>query len=376
MNPFLKRLNHALNLQRDKDLWRQLEVASPCRIDLSSNDYLQLRKHFTVIKGAEVAQREYGVGSGASPLISGYLPCHEKLIDRLKKWKRKPYGLLFNTGFMTNQAVMKHLPGPKDLILADKLVHHSMIQASVQSQAKLRRYRHLDLDHLEEMLTSYSKDYRNFFVVTESVFSMDGDYPDLKRLARMKKSIPFIWVLDEAHATGCFGPTGGGLAEAAGVLDSIDILIGTLGKVLGSMGGYLLTSSREVVDYLINFAGELTYSTFLPPSSAGAALAAIDLVQTATDKRKKLKNLSKNIRDKLEKAGWKTNHFDSQIVPIIIGVNAEALKIRDRLQHFGIRLTSVRPPTVPKGSARLRLSLHTGVTEDHLQELLTILNSC
>ncbi len=376
LSTFLKRLEQTLNLQREKDLWRRLEVAKPCRIDLSSNDYLQLRGHPEVVKGAQKVQHEFGTSSGASPLISGYLACHARLLDRLKQWKQKPFGLLFNSGFITNQAVLKHLPGPEDLILADRLVHHSMVQAFVHSQAKFKRYRHIDIDHLEELLYGNFKNFKTVYVITESVFSMDGDYPNLKRLAQLKNQFPFIWVLDEAHATGCFGPTGGGLAEKEGVLDSVDILIGTLGKALGSSGGYILTAYQEVVDYLVNFAGELIYSTYLPPACTGSAIVAIDLVQTASDNREYLTNMSLKFRKDLENSGWKTNSFNSQIVPIMIGTNAETIRISNRLRNAGIRVSAVRPPTVPEGSARLRISLHTQVTQEHLQELLAILNTC
>ena len=210
-------------------------------------------------------------GSGASPLLSGFLPCHQSLLNHLRKWKHKSYGLLFNAGFMANQAVLKHLPGENDLVLADKLIHHSIAQALVQGSARFKRYHHLDLEHLRELLEANFKDYETVFVVTESVFSMDGDYPDLKKLVELKKDYPFILILDEAHGTGVFGKTGGGLAEEMQVQDRVDILIGTLGKSLASMGAYVLSDSSTIIDFLVNRAGEFISSTFLSPATVGSA---------------------------------------------------------------------------------------------------------
>lgn len=275
---------------------------------------------------------------------------------------------------MANQAVLKHLPGPADLVLADKLVHHSMVQALVQGKAKFKRYNHLDLDHLEELLSQRHKNHETLFVVTESVFSMDGDYPDLKRLVDLKSRYPFIWILDEAHGTGVFGPSGGGLAEELGVLSQVDILVGTLGKALASMGGYVLTNSRAVVDYLINYSGELIYSTFLSPAQAGAASAALDLVRNAKEKRDHLRSLAVRLRKELTDGGWTTNAFDSQIVPVIIGDIAKTMDLKNVLRKRGFLVGAVRPPTVSSGTSRLRISLHSKVTEEHLGELLSVLD--
>ena len=161
---------------------------------------------------------------------------------------------------MANQAVLTHLPGPQDLILADRLIHHSIAQVLGKGETRFKRYPHLDLDHLEELLEKNISAYETVFVVTESVFSMDGDYPDLPRIAALKQKYPFVWILDEAHGTGVFGSTGGGLAEEQGVLSEVDILVGTLGKALASMGAYVLTHSGTLIEYLVNYSGELILS--------------------------------------------------------------------------------------------------------------------
>ncbi len=373
-HPLHLRLEKQLARLKDENLFREVRIYQKCRLNLSSNDYLQLRFHPEVLAGARQAAEDYGTGSGASPLLSGFLPCHEDLLKKLRQWKHKPCGMLFNTGFLANQAVLKHLPGKNDLVLADRLIHHSIAQALIQGQARFKRYHHLDLDHLHELLEKHKTDYETIFVVTESVFSMDGDHPDLRRLVELKRKVPFMLVLDEAHGTGAYGPTGGGLAEEMNVLNEVDILVGTLGKALASAGAYVLTSSKAIVDYLTNHAGEYIYSTFLTPAQAGAASAAIDIISSGVDKRDALRAVAKRFRQQLAESGWKTNDFDSPIVPIVVGDAGETLKLRNHLLEHGFLVGAVRPPTVPRGTSRLRVSLHSGVSESQLTEFIDVLN--
>jgi 8-amino-7-oxononanoate synthase len=217
--------------------------------------------------------------------------------------------------------------------------------------------------------------YETLFVVTESVFSMDGDYPDLPRIAGLKEKYPFIWILDEAHGTGVFGPTGGGLAEEQEVLDKVDILVGTLGKALASMGAYVLTNSNVITDYLINFSGELIYSTYLGPPQAGAAEAALKIIRRSQATARSIRQTAIRFRELLRSSGWETNTFDSQIVPVILGNPEDTLELRNKLLEHGILVGAVRPPTVPQNSSRLRFSFHSGVGETHLDEIMSILNS-
>lgn len=374
-HPLESRLQDALNQRQATGLLRTLEVLDHCTTNLISNDYFQLRSHPQVIEGARTALENYGASSSASPLLSGFLPCHELLIEQLKSWKQKSAGLLFNTGFMANQALLTHLPGPKDLILADRLIHHSIAQTLGKHDTRFKRYHHLDLNHLEELLHDHFNDYETVFVVTESVFSMDGDHPDLPQMAALKQKYPFIWILDEAHGTGVFGPTGGGLAEEQGVLSEVDILVGTLGKALASMGAYVLTNSKSIVDYLINFSGELIYSTYLGPPQAGAAEAALKIIQTSQVTARSIRKLANRFREQLTNEGWKTNTFDSQIVPIILGDPKDALELRNKLLEHGVLAGAVRPPTVPQNSSRLRFSFHAGVDEQKVEEIIILLNS-
>ena len=353
---------------------RRVEVHDSCRLNLSSNDYFQLRLHPKVMEGAVDAIKLYGTGSGASPLLSGFLPCHDRLLKLLLAWKNKKSGMLFNTGFMANQAVLKHLPGKHDLVLADRLIHHSMTQALTQCQARFQRYDHLDFSHLEDLLNRHHNDYETIFVATESVFSMDGDYPDLRRLVELKTRYPFLLILDEAHATGIFGRTGGGLAEEIGVLDEVDILIGTLGKSLASMGAYVLTNTPLITDYLTNYAGEFIYSTFLSQAQAGAATTAIEIIRESSDRRQNLRSISKWFRDELNMLGLRCNRgAESPIIPIVVGEIAATMSLKKRFLDQGILVGAVRPPTVPEGTSRLRISLHSGVTREQLAECLKIL---
>jgi 8-amino-7-oxononanoate synthase len=372
-NLFEQRLKIKITRLREEKLFRETRVSRNIRVNLSGNDYFQLRFHQDVQDGARLAMENFGTGSGASPLLSGFLPCHQNLLDKLLKWKHKPFGMLFNTGFLANQAVMKHLPGKKDLVLADRLIHHSIAQALTQGQARFKRYNHIDLDHLEDLLIKHQNKYETLFVVTESVFSMDGDYPDLNRLVELKRKIPFVLILDEAHGTGVYGETGGGLAEAMKVLEEVDVLVGTLGKSLASAGAYVLAGSEAVVQTLTNIAGEYIYSTFLTPAQAGAASSAIEVIHNGEDKRRRLRSLAKNFRHRLAETGWESNDFDSPIVSIVIGDESETLKLRDRLFENGILVGAVRPPTVPRGTSRLRVSLHSEVTESQLDDFFDVL---
>jgi 8-amino-7-oxononanoate synthase len=370
---FFNRLEDELNSSREKNLFREVKLYPESRINLCSNDYFQLRMNPRVIEGAKNACETYGAGSGASPLLSGFLPCHQSLLDQLCKWKHKSHGMLFNSGFMGNQALLRHLPCKNDLILADKLIHHSIAQTLTQSSARFKRYHHLDLEHLQELLDSHHKNYETIFVVTESVFSMDGDYPDLKKLVKLKETYPFILILDEAHGTGVFGDTGGGLAEEMQVQDHVDIIIGTLGKSLASMGAYVLSNSLTIIDFLINRSGEFIYSTFLPPSQVGSAEVALNILQNAKKERNSLQELSRTFQKALKTNNAKDVTYVSPIIPVVIGDPGKTLELRNSLQEKGILVGAIRPPTVPPQTSRLRISLHTAVTQQNLEELSKML---
>ena len=370
---FESRLRNELNVRHKKNLFRKTCTFDSKSLNLSANDYFMLRHNIELLTSAEIVAKKYGTGSGASPLLSGYLPCHEDLISKLLCWKNKSFGMLFNNGFMANQALIKHLPEGNDLVLVDKHIHHSVAQALNRGSARFKRYNHLDLSHLEELLASSKNNYDTMFVFTESVFSMDGDYPDLKRLVNLKKSYPFILILDEAHGTGVLGKSGAGLAEEADVQNEVDIIVGTFGKALAGMGAYVLTNLSLIIEYLTNKAGEYIYSTFLSPYQTGVALASIDLVMKAHDKRKSLKITSQWLRNILAEYVNLETSFHTPIVPLILGDADAALKFQTLCRNKGILVGAVRPPTVPEGTSRIRLSLNSELSKESLKPLIKII---
>lgn len=368
---FYSRLEKDLSTRRENNLYRETRTAPDGFIDLSSNDYLQLRKHPAIIEGAEKALELYGTGSGASPLLTGFKPCHRELLDKLLAWKKKKFGMLFNSGFVANQALLSHLPERNDLVLADRLIHHSIAQTLGRSKARFKRYPHLDLDILEREL-SRSSQYDTVFVVTESVFSMDGDYPDLKRFAELKKKFNFIWILDEAHGVGVYGDTGAGLAEEMDVSSMVDVMIGTLGKALGSMGAYVLSDHEKIIEYLTNSSGEYIFSTFLCPSAAGAACSAIDHIAGNREESKLLREKSIEMRKALVSLGYNLIESDSQIIPVAIEDAGLALKMSDYFFKEGVLIGAIRFPTVPRGKERLRLSMHSKITKEEFSKILNL----
>ena len=370
---FKKRIESELKNLHAKNLFRKSHAFKKNLLNLASNDYFLLRQNKKVLASAYEVAKKYGTGSGASPLLSGYLPCHQALINKLLTWKNKKFGMLFNSGFMANQAIIKNLPGKNDLILADKLIHHSIAQALNRGAAKFKRYNHIDLSHLEELLSFNINRYDTIFVFTESIFSMEGDYPDLKKLVQLKKKYPFILILDEAHGTGVMGKSGAGLAEETGTINDIDIIMGTFGKSLAGMGAYVLTNLLPSIEYLTNKAGEYIYSTFLPPFQTGVAMATIDIIRNADDKRKVLKTTSFWLRNTLSEYMDVQTNYNTPIIPIIMGDSTSTLNLQSLFLSKGIIVGAVRPPTVPPDSSRIRLSLNSELTKEKLEPLISII---
>ncbi|WP_269540861.1 aminotransferase class I/II-fold pyridoxal phosphate-dependent enzyme [Cerasicoccus fimbriatus] len=338
-------------------------------IDLSNNDYMRLSQHPEVIAAGQAAMAKWGASAAASPLISGYTEAHAELEARLCQWAGFSSCLVWNSGYAANQAVLGRLPQRGDLVLADRLIHASMIEGVLHSGARLQRYQHLDLGHLESLLEQHTGDERDVFVLTESVFSMDGDYPDLAAMAELKARYGFIWIVDEAHAIGWYGAKGSGLVEEAGVAEFVDVLVGTLGKGLGSMGAFTLFRKVELREYLINFANEFIYSTYLAPASAAAASKAVEIAEAMTEERVQWRQRSRDFRSAIAEAP----DGDSPIVPVLLGPADKTMAAAQELLMSGFRVGAVRPPTVPANSSRLRISLNTGLTEGQLEQLTAVL---
>jgi len=371
----LQRLRQSLAQREGSSLRRKLtaRAADDRRVNLADNDYLGLSRDPAVIAAGVAALQEWGASAAASPLVTGYTEIHQQLERTLAVWQGYAHALVMNTGFAANSAVLGGLPKKGDVVLADRLVHASMLDGILASGARLRRFAHNDLDALELMLHEEPALDGVIFVVTESVYSMDGDSPDLPRLAALRKRFGFCWVLDEAHATGWYGATGTGLQEARGVPAAADIVVGTLGKGLGSQGAYVLSHAPEVRDALINFAGEFVYSTYLAPSCAAAALAAIGRVQGMSGERGELHALSQAWRDGLGEAGFAVPSGDSPIIPLILGDSDVTLQYAAALGAAGFMVSAIRPPTVPVRTGRIRISLRRGLSPAVLSSFVSAL---
>jgi 8-amino-7-oxononanoate synthase len=369
---WLDRCCRSLAERDEKKLRRILRVATrqAGELNLADNDYLDLAHDPTLIAAVAAAAAEHGTSASASPLITGWREPHARLVEALDAWHGFPCGLLWSSGYAANSAVLGGWPTHGDLVLADRLIHHSMVSGILRSGARLRRYEHLRLDQLEELLARAQPTGRAVFVVTESVFSMDGDYPDLARMADLKRRHGFCWIVDEAHALGWYGPEGAGLARAAGVESEVDVLVGTLGKTLASGGAYTLFRDEMVRDYFVNTAGEFVYSTALPPANAVVARAALERVRAVAGRQAEWHGRSREFRAALQSAGWQAPAGESPVVPVRLDDENAALSLAGALREEGIHTAAVRPPTVPSGTSRLRFSLKRTFTPADIDRVL------
>lgn len=349
---------------------RELRVAAPARVNLADNDYLNLANDDAVKNAVRAALENGPMSAASSPLVRGYQDVHAILEKTLCAWHGFPCGLVWNSGYAANQAVLGTLAAPGDLIFADRLAHHSLIAGLLQSGAKFIRFPHNDLAALEILLRENPRPGAARWVVTESVFSMDGDSPDLTRLAEMKTRHGFVWLLDEAHALGWFGPQGQGRAAEAGITGEVDVFIGTLGKTLGAQGAYSLFHEPLLREALVNRAGEFIYSTYLSPLLAAAATAALGRVRELAPQSPQWRAQSQKLREHLRARGWDTPPGDSAIVPVLIGDDHETVALGAHLRERGFAVGAIRPPTVPVGAARLRLSLKADTRWNDLELLL------
>ncbi|MBI3985676.1 MAG: 8-amino-7-oxononanoate synthase [Lentisphaerae bacterium] len=340
-------------------------------LNFSSNDYLDLAHQPDVLEGAARALRDYGAGAGASRLVTGTLPVHERLEQRLAALKGTPAALLFGSGFLANVGTIPALVGKEDRVFADRLAHASLIDGILLSGARLFRFRHNEPDHLAELIRKHPGPGRSL-VITESVFSMEGDVAPLKELVAAAASGGAMVMVDEAHATGIFGPGGAGCVREAGLEGAVHVGMGTLSKALGGYGGFV-ASSELVKRWLVNRARSFVFSTALPPAVAGAGLGALEALERNPNGGATLLARASRFRERLRREGLNTGGSASQIVPVLVGDNARSLAWAEVLRKEGIIAVAIRPPTVPEGSARLRLSLTLAHTEEDLERAATIL---
>jgi glycine C-acetyltransferase len=337
-------------------------------LNLSSNNYLGLASHPKVKEGFINATKKYGAGAGASRLISGNIEIFEELEKKIAGFKGTETALIFSTGYMANVGIISSLAGKDDLILSDKLNHASIIDGCLLSRAAFKRFPHRDTKKLEELLKN-SSGYGQKLIITEGVFSMDGDIAPLPEIVNLSKKYSATLMLDEAHATGVLGKNGKGTMEHFGLKNGVDIIMGTFGKALGVFGAYA-AGTEELREYLINKARSQIFTTGLPPGVIGAVIQALDIVEKESGLREQLKENMAFFRKGLQELGFNTMNSETQIIPVLIGDSKVAMKMSEMLIEQGVFAQGIRPPTVPKGYARLRATLMATHTREDLEKAL------
>jgi len=345
--------------------------------NFSSNDYLDLATDPRLAAAAARAARRHGCGAGASPLVSGYLLPLQALEQALARWEGTPAALVFASGYMANLAVLTALAGCEDAIFSDEFNHASLIDGCRLSRARVSLYRHRNSDHLANLLRDEGSKARRRLIVTDSVFSMDGDLADLATLLDLARRHDALLVVDEAHATGVLGEQGRGVTdllppgERETQADHL-IKVGTLSKALGAQGGFVC-GSRRLIEYLINHARPYIFSTALAPPSAAAARRALAIVAEEPERRRRVQTLAVQLVRGLRQAGCNVGATCCQIVPVLVGEAAAAVEASQRLLEHGLLVPAIRPPSVPPGTARLRISLTAGHTPDDVARLVEAL---
>jgi 8-amino-7-oxononanoate synthase len=370
-----------------------------------SNNYLGLAGHPQITAAVKAAIDRWGWGAGASRLVSGHTREHALLEAKLAAFKRTEAALVFSTGYAANLAAIRAVAGQGDAVFVDKLDHASIIDGARTCGATLRVYPHCDLHKLERLLAG-AGEARRRVIITDSLFSMDGDVADLPRLVELKRRYDAVLVIDEAHATGVLGAEGRGLAELQGVEGQIDVVVGTLSKALGGIGGFV-AGSAELIEYLLNTAGAFIYTTGLPPAACAAATAALELVEREPERRRRLLALSERVRqvlgvgcsvsgkgdtepapagsgaDGLEKRAAEADGLGrfaggnvvTPIIPFVVGDAREAVALSKRLEEAGLLVPAIRPPTVPQGTARLRISICADHADEDVERLFAALKA-
>jgi 8-amino-7-oxononanoate synthase len=332
-------------------------------LNLSSNDYLGLSQDPRLIEAAQQAAAHWGVGAGASRLVAGHLALHHEVEAKLAAFKGTEAAVIFSTGYMANLGTISALVGAGDTVFCDKLNHASIYDGIKLSGATLARFPHRDMNRLESLLQKADNGRR--LIITDSVFSVDGDLAPLQDMVELKDLYNAVLMVDEAHATGVLGPKGAGLADALGLTQRIEVHMGTFSKALGSLGGYVAGDQR-LIDYLHNRARSFIYSTAMPPQVLGAIGAAIDVVSQEPERRRYLLAEAESFRETLTQDGFDLLGSETQIVPVLVGENARTLDFAGRLRERGLLAVAFRPPTVTPGRARVRFSLSAAHAREDL----------
>jgi glycine C-acetyltransferase/8-amino-7-oxononanoate synthase len=358
-------LGDRLDELRDRGLHRRLRLISGPQgprvlldgrpvLLLCSNNYLGLADHPRVRQAAAEAAMRWGAGAGASRLISGNMKLHRRLEQRLAEFKGREAALLFGSGYLANTGAVAALARRGEVVFSDELNHASLIDGCRLSHAETFVYRHADTEHLAWGLRR--AEGRGSLIVSDGVFSMDGDLAPLEGLVELARRHDCRLLIDEAHATGALGPGGRGAVAAAGLTDEVDVIVGTLGKALGGYGAYVCTS-RETVDYLVNTARPFIFSTAPAPPMIAAAIAALELLESHPHRVTRLQANAPALREALAEEGLAPGGAGSQIVPVRVGDAARTMELCERVLERGVFAQGIRPPTVPPGSSRLRLTV-------------------
>ena len=377
-------LQKQLDALKDKSQYRNLKSITAdlngnalyngrTMMNLSSNDYLGLANDSKLqaefFNDLDSDPAKYSMSAASSRLLTGSHSQYDKLEDMLSELFGGRAALVFNSGYHANIGILSAISGKGDLILSDKLNHASILDGAGLSDAKLKRYRHADYEHLEDMLIKNAGRYRNIFIITESIFSMDGDIVDLKKLVELKKKYNAALIVDEAHAFGLFGETGCGIAQQQGVVADVDIIICTFGKALCSIGACAIMNP-VTKDYLINKTRSFIFTTALPPINVSWSYFMLQKIVPMNDRRQHLQAIADKLRQGIIGKGM-TTAGSSQVVPLIIGENQPALDMADKLQEAGLLVFAIRPPTVPFNTARLRFSLTAALTESDIDRIIS-----
>ena len=343
-------------------------------IHLSSNDYLGLARHPAVLEAAEAALRRWGASASSARLIAGNLEPHREIEEALAAFEGTEAALLYSTGYMANVGVIGAIVGPGDAVYSDELNHASLIDGCRQAGATLRTYPHADVGALEAMLAEDEEvaRFRRRLLVTDGLFSMDGDVAPLASLVDIKERYGCWMLVDEAHATGVLGEGGRGSIEQCGVSGRVEFVIATLGKSLGSFGAYV-AAERDAIDYLVNRSRSFIFTTAPPPSVVAAARAALVVLEAEPERRERLWENIRRMAGGLEAIGAETMESTTQIFPLLVGGDAEAMAFSDALLEAGLFAQGIRPPTVPKGTARLRLTVTAALESGEIDRALEII---
>ncbi len=337
---------------------------------LCSNNYLGLADHPRVREAAADAAMRWGVGSGASRLVSGTMTVHRRLEERLADFKRTPAALLFGSGYLANIGVITTLAREGEVVFSDELNHASIIDGCRLARAETFVYRHADMDHLAWGMRQ--AEGRGSLIVTDSVFSMDGDVAPLAEIVELAHQHGVRVAVDEAHGTGCLGPGGRGAVAEAGVEDEVDVVIGTLSKALGAYGAFV-ACDQALAQLLVNSSRPFIFSTAPPPPAVAGALAALDLLAEQPQRVEKLQANGDALRDELARESFQVAGSTTQIVPLVIGDAKQAMRICELAIERGVFAQAIRPPTVPEGTSRLRLAVMASHTRAELREAAQVL---